>query len=168
MSTPSPQRSPGAKDAASAQAVVVGCDGTDSCRAAMRYAIREAVRRRAEMVVVTTFERPIDPDLDSFDVTARELTDRAHHAAARCLADASEQTGLSASHPRILVQEGRLADALVATASFAAVIVIGAHHSSALEHVLLGSPLGTTTRVLLKHTTVPVVVVPDISPIAPG
>lgn len=57
--------------------VVLGCDGAPDSDAAVRFAAEEARLRHARLVVVAAYERPIDPDLDDFDIPDAELSARA-------------------------------------------------------------------------------------------
>jgi truncated hemoglobin YjbI len=66
-------------------AVVVGCDGTPSCDAAVRFAAAEARLRCAELVVVIAYVRPVDPDLPSFDTPDGKPRSRARLAAEQAL-----------------------------------------------------------------------------------
>lgn len=137
-------------------AVVVGCDGSDGCESAMRYAIAEAARRRARLIVVTTFERPIDPDVDSFDIVEDDLERAARRAAELCLARATEHEGPVAAGSTVLAVDGPAVDALTEASTAAAVVVVGARHGGLIHRALSGS----TTRAVLAHARIPVVVVP--------
>jgi nucleotide-binding universal stress UspA family protein len=50
------------------QKIVVGVDGSDGSRAAVRYAIAEAARRGAEVVAVHAFEMPDTTWVEGFEV----------------------------------------------------------------------------------------------------
>lgn len=137
-------------------AVVVGCDGSDGCGSAMRYAVAEAARRHARLIVVTAFERPIDPDVDSFDITEDDLEQQARRRAELCLARATEHEGPVAAGSTVVAVNGPAVDALTGASVDAAVVVVGARHGGLIHRALSGS----TTRAVLAHARIPVVVVP--------
>ncbi len=65
--------------------VVVGCDGTPASDAALRFAVEEARLRHARLIVVAAYYRPIDPDIDTFDIPDSVLRERVWEHTAMCL-----------------------------------------------------------------------------------
>ena len=61
--------------------VVVGCDGSAGSEFTIRFGIQEARRRQTSLLILTAFERPIDPDIDSFDVPEDQLKRRVQRRA---------------------------------------------------------------------------------------
>lgn len=53
--------------------VAVGCDGRSDSDAALRFAAAEEGLHGAVLVVVITYDRPIDSDADDLDVSAAQL-----------------------------------------------------------------------------------------------
>lgn len=58
-------------------AVVLVCPPDPTGDAAVRFAAREAALRRTRLVVVASFGRPVDPDLESIEIPDAELRRRA-------------------------------------------------------------------------------------------
>jgi len=133
--------------------VVVGVDGSDFGAAALRWAVAEAVLRTTSVRAVTAFESPnvglrSDP----------ELTARMHAAleaeAAEVAAHAFEDLGTSVDVEQVTVQ-GRPAEAILAHATDAQLIVVGSHGKGFVRRVLLGS----VSREVLHDADRPVAVV---------
>jgi len=66
--------------------VVVGCDGSAGSGFTIGFGIQEARRQQTSLLILTAFERPIDPDIDSFDVPEDQLKRRAQSRAEAFLA----------------------------------------------------------------------------------
>jgi nucleotide-binding universal stress UspA family protein len=132
-------------------AVVVGCDGTPSCDAAVRFAAAEARLRSAELVVVIAYVRPVDPDLPSFDTPDGELRSQARLAAeqALCRALGLPAGGLRGIH--IVTEPGPVRWVLLRDYRQAQLLVVGRR-----RRLLHGRTVGYLTR----HSPVPVVIVP--------
>jgi nucleotide-binding universal stress UspA family protein len=138
-------------------AVVLACGGDPSGDEAVRFAVHEARLRQAPLVVLTTYQQPIDPDLGSFDLSDSELRalarDRAEAALARAVAGGAEavpehQTVASCGNPgRVLVRDFAGAE----------LVVVGSHHRHLLGRMLHGESVSAE---LIHHSRVPVVVVP--------
>lgn len=137
--------------------VLVGCDGSSDTDDALRFAVHEARLRAAPLVIVCAYLRPVDPDLNDFDLSDAQLRARAINRAEGAVRRA---LGLAASADlgdlRLVAAEGDPAHVLVEQASDAALIVIGSHERSVFER-FFGHH---TSRHLLHEGQVPVVVVP--------
>jgi nucleotide-binding universal stress UspA family protein len=139
--------------------IVVGCDGGPRSDAALRFAADEAELRGARLIIVAAYPGPMDPDLDQFDTPDNEL-----RAQAYAQADRSRQRALGPSVARppheIVVLPGDPARVLLELGRNAIMIVIGRSERSLLAR-LFGHVTG---RKLVRHTDVPVVVVPVRDP----
>jgi nucleotide-binding universal stress UspA family protein len=110
-------------------AIVVGVDGTESARAALSFAMREASRRGGALGVVTAWtERPARA---AGDIVAGRESDRAHAQVVQDTAVADVLRGLGAS-PTLSRQvlEGDAATVLLRLAGTADYLVVGAGRPS--------------------------------------
>lgn len=140
--------------------VVVGCDGTPGSDPALRFAAEEARLRGARLLLVAAYDRPIDPDLDDFEVADEVLQRRARDAASTNLQRALSSSPDQLPDHHVVAAEGDPAKVLLEQADGAVMIVIGSHDRSALQR-LFGR---VTSRELLHDTVVPVTIVPSIPP----
>jgi len=139
--------------------VVVGIDGTEASRQALRWAAEEAKLRDAALRVVHTWDRPYvvsgpypqtsGPRVDEEDTErglAEELLDRELAA-----------TGVEATGVRIEPElvEGPPAKTLIDAAQHADLLVIGSDRRGRLAH----EPLGRVGRECVQHAPCPVVIV---------
>lgn len=143
--------------------IVVGVDGSDASREALRWAAREARLRSAPLVAVYVWSfippQPIgDPGLlavpaGDFPGQLEAERDAASGALEAAVADAM------AAVPGIEVEqklvEGDPGDALVAESGSAELVVVGTHGRSGIQAALLGS----VSRHVTTHAACPVVVV---------
>jgi len=136
--------------------IVVGCDGTPDSDPALRFAIDETLRRAGRLVIVIAYQRPIDPDLDSFDTPGSELEaharDRAQAAIRRVLTDHDPQFD-----QQVVAVEGEPAQVLLDQADHAALIIVGDHERSLLARLF---DRDTARQLLHANSVVPVTVVP--------
>ena len=143
--------------------IVVGVDGSDASRAALRWAVEEARLRFSPLVAVHAWSfipaQPIgDPGL--LAVPAGDIAGQldAESAAAReTLAEAvaaalADDPGLEIEQRLV---EGDPAEALVDASESADLVVVGSHGRSGLRAALLGS----VSRHVASHAACPVVVV---------
>ena len=141
--------------------VVVGCDGSPAGQAAVDFAVREAVLRRARLVAVAAFV----PRSHAHQVLVGNTTDELAGdtpAYIRALAGAAVDLAVSrAGGPGLDVElqvvSGRPSELLLAAAEHADVLVVGARGNGGWGRLLLGS---VSTEVV-HHAHLPVVVVPD-------
>jgi nucleotide-binding universal stress UspA family protein len=139
--------------------VVVGIDGTEASRQALRWAAGEAKLRGTVLRVVHTWSRPYAvsgpnpqperPEVDEDETErrlARELFDRELAA-----------TGIEATGVRIEPElvEGSPAQKLLDAAQNADLLVIGSDRHERLA----GNPLGRIGRECVQHSPCPVVIV---------
>lgn len=143
--------------------IVVGVDGSDASREALRWAAEEAKLRSAPLVAVHAWSfvppQPIgDPGM--LAVPAGDLPGQleAERRAAEGVLEDALAAALAAA-PGIEVErkllEGDAAEALVAESESAQLVVVGSHGRSGLRAALLGS----VSRHVTSHAACPVVVV---------
>jgi nucleotide-binding universal stress UspA family protein len=146
-----------------AGAIVVGVDGSDASRDALRWAADEARLRFAPLVAVHAWSfippQPIgDPGM--LAMPAGDLPGQlsAESDAARIGFDEAVEDALG-TEPGIEVErklvEGDAGEALVAESASAELVVVGSHGRSGFKAALLGS----VSRHVVDHATCPVVVV---------
>lgn len=146
------------------QRIVVGIDGSEDSRAALRWALQEGRLRQASVEVVHTWHLPyvgaspyIVPVLDSdtYEKAARQVMDS--------VVDAEDTTGLPAPVTRSVVSGGA-AGAIVEQARDADLIVVGSRGLGGFKGLLLGS----VSQQVVHHAPCPVVVVPRSADNAAG
>jgi len=131
--------------------IVVGVDGSESSKAALRWAIRHAKLTRAVVEAVTTWQVPVGTgwiptaDIrnyrgDAIDVLTEALTEM-------CTVDPDVQV-----IPRVV--EGRAGPVLVDTAEGADLLVVGSGGHGGLADALLGS----VGQYCAHHAPCPVVI----------
>jgi nucleotide-binding universal stress UspA family protein len=136
--------------------LVVGVDGSEGSRLALRWALKEAQYRGVAVKAVASWHwQGFDESLleTSGPQTARDHT----RAMLDDIVDAvlAEGTGTPPTISREVV-EGYPAEVLVQAAADADLLVIGSHGHSRLRHATLGS----VGEACMQHATCPVVVVP--------
>jgi nucleotide-binding universal stress UspA family protein len=144
-------------------AIVVGVDGSEASREALRWAADEARLRSASLVAVHAWSfvqaQPLG-DPGNLAIPAGDLAGQlvAESDAAREALEATVSDALGAD-PGIAVErklvEGDASDALVAESQSAELVVVGSHGRSGLTAALLGS----VSRHVVNHAGCPVVVV---------
>jgi len=134
--------------------IVVGVDGSDGGRRALRWAAHEAADRggTVQAVVAWRWDEPdgglegpegVDAQQRAADILEQEIATIAQVPVAR------------------VVREGRAADVLVAAARDADLLVLGSHgHSRVWQRVL-----GSVTEECVRRATCPVVVIPVPQPV---
>ena len=137
--------------------VVVGVDGSAGARAALRFAVEDAVRRGAPVEAVTA-HRPPEAWMDfdaigdfEYDRAEAEAVQRAETFIAEVLRDIPEP------HPEIHVTAvlGAAADALIRESAGADLLVVGSRGHGGFSSMLLGS----TSLQCTLHAACPVTVV---------
>jgi nucleotide-binding universal stress UspA family protein len=143
--------------------IVVGVDGSDASREALRFGAEEAALRDARLVAVHAWSfippQPLgDPGM--LAMPAGDLAGQlgAENDAATVALDEAVSDALGAE-PSVPVErrlvEGDAGEALVAQSADADIVVVGSHGRSGLRAALLGS----VSRHVVDHATCPVVVV---------
>jgi len=143
--------------------IVVGVDGSDASREALRFGAEEAALRDARLVAVHAWSfippQPLgDPGM--LAMPAGDLAGQlgAENDAAAVALDEAVSDALGAE-PSVAVErrlvEGDAGEALVAQSADADIVVVGSHGRSGLRAALLGS----VSRHVVDHATCPGVVV---------
>jgi nucleotide-binding universal stress UspA family protein len=139
--------------------VVVGIDGTEASRQALRWATAEAKLRGSALRVVHTWSRPYavsgphtQSDRPAVD---EEATER--RLAEELLDRELEATGVEVTGVRIEreLAEGSAAKTLLDAAQDAELLVLGSER----QPRLVDSPLGRVGRECVQHSPCPVVIV---------
>lgn len=136
--------------------IVVGVDGSEGSRAALRWAVEEGALRGAVVEAVSAFHVPyagaasvmplmLDP-AEFEDAASAQLKKLVAEVDASALAEPITE----------LVVEGPASTVLVEAGRRASLLVVGARGHGGLAGMLLGS----VSRQVTEHATVPVVVVP--------
>jgi len=139
--------------------IVIGIDGSDTSRHALRWAVEEARLRHAALEVIHAWHMPVvggypfagtslDPAM--FEEAARATLDRA--------VDSVDVSGLAHPVERILCTDGA-ASAILDAAKGADLVVIGSRGLGGFSGLLLGS----VSHQVAHHATCPVVIVPPQS-----
>ena len=143
--------------------IVVGVNGSPGSTAALRFAFDEGLERDADIRVITTWTRGLPRRTIA---TAAAYNDES--AEARRIQDAAIAGVLNdmRDHPEFtqVVINDLSGPPLTAAARNASMLVIGTGRESAQSSAFLGS----VSEFCVRHSTVPVVVVPDPSGSAPG
>lgn len=136
--------------------VVVGVDGTESSRAALAFALEEAAIRDVRVIALLawTFGTTLH-DAGPAD-TYEQLESAAEQQLAARVAEALADLG-NAPVVEQRVVHGDSGTALVEAADGAAVLVVGSGRKGPLARAVLGS----TSEFCVRHSPVPVLVVPD-------
>jgi nucleotide-binding universal stress UspA family protein len=135
--------------------IVVGVDGSEFGTHALRYAISEAAVRQSSVRAVTAYTVLHDAFRTDPELTARmraEVTAEAEETITRALGEV--QPPESVGVDRVAV-EGRPAEAILAHAEDAQLVVVGTHGKGLVRRVLLGS----VSRQVLNDSERPVAVV---------
>ena len=131
--------------------VVVGVDGSEGGRRALRWAITEAAARGGTVQAVNVW-RWDAPDRPASSSTEDEQR-LAEQTLLRELAAVPDHRGVPVAAEAV---EGRAADVLTAASRDADLLVLGSHGHSRVWHTVLGSVSGECMR----YANCPVVVVP--------
>ncbi|NEA60773.1 universal stress protein [Streptomyces sp. SID13666] len=138
--------------------IVVGVDGSESSRAALRWAAAEAVTRRAELVAVHAWE-PSGAFLAPYAPRPVGHTPAEERARAGDVLRASVRQALGPRPGvgvRLVLVEGRASPALLAQAQHALLLALG--HRVPASRLL--PALGPVPRDCVRHSPCPVVTVP--------
>jgi nucleotide-binding universal stress UspA family protein len=147
--------------------IVVGVDGSEPSRAALRWAAATAAALGAELEPVRAFRYP--PPLQEWtampsnygflpELPAEEVVERGVHDE---LADAvTAEVGADVA-AKALVRRGHPAEVLLAAADGAALLVVGRSGHGGLADLLR---LGSVARACTEHAPCPVAVVPAPPP----
>jgi nucleotide-binding universal stress UspA family protein len=143
-----------AESAVTSTPIVVGVDGSEPARQALRWAAAEARHRSRPIRIVLAW------DLDLADVTGEQhesAADRRERLARQTLEQVldGERESLAGLDADARVVRGRPVEALLAAAEGACMLVVGARGHGGFEKLLLGS----VSQQCVQHATGTVVVV---------
>jgi len=139
--------------------IVVGVDGSEFGKNALRYALGEAAVRDTSVRAVTAFEVPyqlvrVVPDPELLSRLRANVEGEAADALTRAVYEV-QQTGHASVSVDQVVVEGHAADAILERAHDAQLIVVGTHGKGLVRRILLGS----VSRQVLSDADRPVAVV---------
>jgi nucleotide-binding universal stress UspA family protein len=132
--------------------IVVGVDGSEGGRRALRWAVGEAATRGGSVQAVNAW-RWDGPDMPPTASSPGAERERAEQVLAREVDSIRDRAGVTIATQ---VVEGRAADVLVASARDADVLVLGSHGHSRVRHTVLGS----VSEECIRTATCPIVVLP--------
>ncbi|MEP7370335.1 MAG: universal stress protein [Dermatophilaceae bacterium] len=142
--------------------ITVGVDGSKASMTAVRFALEEAKLRGAIVRAVTAWEADTAYAARGFPLLEEEQA--AYVRSATAVQDKAIELAVQAAEDAPLlnrkVVRGRPGQALVALSADAVLLVVGTEHKGALKRVVMGS----TSAHCVKHSRVPVVVVPFLDP----
>lgn len=141
---------------ASSPRIVVGVDGSENSRSALRWALEEARLRHAAVDVVHAWQLPHQggyPIVGAFELPVGELEAGARQLLDRAVGGADTR-GLEEVEPILVC--GSAARAMLDTAKGADLLVVGSRGRGGFTGLLLGS----VSQKVLHHATCPVVVIP--------
>ncbi|MFE7753265.1 universal stress protein [Streptomyces sp. NPDC057428] len=138
---------------ADGERIIVGVDGSEASKRALRWALEEAEARHATVKAVTAWQLPDDargmvPHRESF----ADSESAARQALDDTVRDVTSAMGLDA--PEINVREGHPAEVLVSEAREADLVVVGNRGHGRFAETLLGS----VGQRVIEHAACPVVV----------
>ena len=136
--------------------IIVGVDGSDSSRAALRWAYDEAVHHGASLTVLMTWQPPTIPLSPPYGSLPPEGYSTGPKESALALldeltAELDQQPGVEV---RTAIEEGSPAKVLIARSKEADLLVVGSRGQGGFAGMLLGS----VSQHLVAHAACPVVV----------
>jgi nucleotide-binding universal stress UspA family protein len=136
--------------------IVVGVDGSEISRRALRWALDEAARTGYQVRAITAWSGIMSAQPDPVD--PRAAAERAEHLLAE------EVSAVNADRPaptpvQQQVIEGEPAKTLSVASAEAALLVLGSHGHGRLFQALLGS----VTAECVRHAACPVVIIPPVT-----
>lgn len=145
--------------------ILVGVDGSDAGRAAIRYAAEEA-RRRDAVLWLAHVVPDYAPTATTYSVDYPVPTVASHRVGRAILADAEQEAGRLVDPARVksVLLTGYRVPALVRAATHARLVVLGDEPRPILERIATASVLAGVAA----HAPVPVVAVPASWSPAPG
>ncbi|HEX6425621.1 MAG TPA: universal stress protein [Acidimicrobiales bacterium] len=149
-----------------AERVVVGVDGSDTSRAALRWALTEAALRHATLEAVHAWEVPVvyGPVVGAFPYDTRAV----ETGARELLDELVDQALATVDAPGVTVERtaapGGAAARVLDAAEHASLVVIGRRGLGGFGRLLLGS----VSEHVARHAPCPVVVLPPVPAAAAG
>ena len=144
--------------------IIVGVDGSDHSRRALRWAMQEAVLRRIPLTVMTVRPDPVRPATTIYwglhtSPENRDTEDLAAQKAVQELADqVASEIGGTVPEVTVSVATGNPAGELVKASRDADLLVVGTRGIGGFGRLMMGSVSSQVTH----HAACPVVVVPGL------
>lgn len=137
--------------------IVVGVEGSDGSRAALRWALEEAQVRGCSLEVVTAYLPTYVPAAPDFGYVPLDQVDLVEQV--RQMQDDVVAETLAARPTTVVIErkvvKGRAADTLISEASGASLLVVGSRGRGGFRGLLLGS----VSQQIASHASCPVVIV---------
>lgn len=139
--------------------IIVGVDGSDSSRAALRWAYDEALHHDASLTAVMVWHAPVVPMIPPYGSMAPEgYSDVPRENAVAVLDELIGALGSGEGTPevevRTSIEEGNPAKVLIERSKEADLLVVGSRGQGGFAGMLLGS----VSQHLVAHSECPVVV----------
>ena len=135
---------------ATGDVIVVGVDGSDGSRRALRWAIDECQLRAATLLVVHAWQAPFSPSWG----TLGQDTERYEEFAQRVLDDAVAEVPAEVPVDKLLVY-GTASSVVLEASADATLVVVGSRGRGGFAGLLLGS----VGQQVVQHAMCPVVIV---------
>ncbi|GLY49830.1 universal stress protein [Lentzea sp. NBRC 102530] len=133
--------------------IVVGVDGTAASALALRWAVDEATVRRCPLHVVNAWN--FEPMVDWNETSAQERLGRSEELVGNALREALQGREEKPEIERRSLR-GDAAEVLEEASKGAAMLVVASHTGHRLRQIVMGS----TSMHCVRHSSVPVVVIP--------
>jgi len=144
--------------------IIVGMDGSDHSRYALRWAMQEAVLRHVPLTVITVRPDPVRPATTIYwglhtSLENRDTEDLAAQKALQEFVDqAAGEIGAMVPEVTVSVATGNPAEELVKASRDADMLVVGSRGLGGFGRLMMGSVSSQVTH----HAACPVVVVPEL------
>lgn len=121
--------------------IVVGVDGSECSRSALRFALNEARIRQAKLRIVVVWHVPLSAYGAGWSPPPPHLAEDSEAAAKEVLEDAlgTAKEGAGSIEIESVVREGQPADVLVEEAGEAELLVVGSRGRGGFRELMLGS-----------------------------
>jgi nucleotide-binding universal stress UspA family protein len=129
--------------------IVVGIDGSEASKHALRWAVRQAEQTGAELVALTAWHLP-----EMYGYVSRDYDVDAANMLEGVLKEVLDPPPPVTERSRVV--EGRAASVLIEASKDADLLVVGTRGHGGFEGMLLGS----VSQHTVQHAACPVVVVP--------
>lgn len=143
--------------------ILVGIDGSESSRAALRFALAEARQRGTSVRAVGVWHVPVTAYGSAFVPPNLKLREDLETAARDGLQRAIADTAAGDVEVETAVREGQPADVLLKEAQTAELLVVGSRGLGGFRGLLLGS----VSQQCAHHAPCPLVIVPRARDLAP-
>ena len=136
--------------------IVVGVDGSEGSRRALRWAIGQAVARGADLQAVIVWQRTFDYGRDRYWPADMDIAEGARSRLAATIAEEEQAAAAPGVVTEQLALEGEPGQALCTFAADADLLVVGSRGLGGFAGLVLGS---VSTK-CAHHSHCPVVIVP--------